>query len=74
MAVLVRLDRPEVPVLVALSVDRYLIEERVWSPTWVEQIAYHGTDPLPDVAPTPRRGLLRLISPESDASALTLCG
>jgi Xaa-Pro aminopeptidase len=56
-AVLVRLDRPEAPVLVALSVDRRLIEDRVWSPTWVEQIAYHGTDPLPDVAPTPATAL-----------------
>jgi Xaa-Pro aminopeptidase len=55
--VLVRLDRPEAPVLVALSVDRRLIEDRVWSPTWVTQIAYHGTDPLPDVAPTPAAAL-----------------
>lgn len=56
-AVLVRLDRPDDPVLLALSVDRRLIEDRVWSPIWISRVAYHGTDPLPDVAPSPAAAL-----------------
>jgi len=56
-AVLVRMDRPESPVLVVATVDRRLIEDRVWSPPWVSDIAYHGPDSTADVAPTPAAAL-----------------
>ncbi len=54
---LVRMDRPEQPVLIAVSVDRRMIQERVWSPPWVTQVVYHGTEQLPDVFPTPAAAL-----------------
>lgn len=44
-AALVRFDAPDAPVVVASSVDRPLIEDRVWSPPWTDRIAYHGTHP-----------------------------
>jgi Xaa-Pro aminopeptidase len=64
-AALVRFDTPEEPVLIASSVDRPLIEERVWSPPWTENVAYHGTHPglpaTPEEAVRPYlRGVRRL--------------
>ncbi len=55
--VLVRADRPAEPALIVSSIDRRLIEDRVWSPPWVTAIAYHGTEPLPDVSATPAAAL-----------------
>lgn len=61
-AVLVRMDRPEAPVLVVATVDRRLIEDRIWSPPWVGDIAYHGPDSKADVAPTPAAALTPYMS------------
>ena len=44
-AAVVRFDAPETPVLIASSVDRALVEQRVWSPPWTDRVAYHGTHP-----------------------------
>jgi Xaa-Pro aminopeptidase len=56
-ATVIRMDRPEEPVLIAVSIDRRLIEDRIWSPPWVSRIAYHGTDARPDVFATPAQAL-----------------
>lgn len=53
IGVLIRMDRPEAPVLIVSTIDRRMIEERIWSPPWVPEVAYHGPDKLPDVAPSP---------------------
>ncbi|MBI5879074.1 MAG: aminopeptidase P family protein [Chloroflexi bacterium] len=55
--VIVRMDRPAEPALIVSSIDRLLIQQRVWSPPWVTTVAYHGTEPLPDVAATPSAAL-----------------
>jgi len=56
-ASLIRMEQPEEPVLIAVSIDRRLIEDRIWSPPWVSRIAYHGTDARPDVFATPAAAL-----------------
>lgn len=53
IGVLIRMDCPEAPVLIVSTIDRRMIEERIWSPPWVSEVAYHGPDKLSDVAPTP---------------------
>ena len=62
IGVLIRMDNPDEPTLIATTVDRRLIEDRVWSPTWVSGVAFHGTDPWPDVAPTPAAALAPLLA------------
>ena len=46
-AALLRMDQPFDPVLVVATIDRRLIEDRVWSPPWLSRIAYHGPEPQP---------------------------
>jgi Xaa-Pro aminopeptidase len=53
IGVLIRMDCPESPVLIVSTIDRRMIEERIWSPPWVTQVIYHGPDKTPGVAPTP---------------------
>jgi Xaa-Pro aminopeptidase len=52
-AVLIRMDRPEDPILIAASVDRGIIEDRVWSPPWTSSVIMHGPDSAPNIVPTP---------------------
>ncbi len=53
IGVLIRVDCPEAPVLIVSTIDRRMIEERIWSAPWVPVVAYHGPDKLPDVASSP---------------------
>lgn len=50
-AAVVRFDRADAPALVASSVDRALITSRVWSPPWIERVAYHGSGSDAAVSP-----------------------
>lgn len=44
VAVLIRLERPESPILIVSTVDQRMIEDRIWSPPCVAEIVYHGPD------------------------------
>lgn len=54
-AAYVRLDASDSPVLFAVSVDRPLIEGKVWSPPWTDRVVYHGTHA--GIPATPRAAL-----------------
>jgi len=43
------------PTLFVATIDRPLVEGKIWSPPWTERIVYHGPDP--DAAPTPGSAL-----------------
>jgi Xaa-Pro aminopeptidase len=57
IAVLIRLDRPESPILIVSTIDKRMIEDRIWSPPWIADIVYHGPDRLPGIAPSPAAAL-----------------
>lgn len=57
VAVLIRMDRPESPILIVSTIDRLMVEERIWSPPWVADVVYHGPDQQPDVAASPAEAL-----------------
>jgi Xaa-Pro aminopeptidase len=57
VAVLIRIDRPDSPILIVSTIDKRMIEERIWSPPWVTDIVFHGPDQQPGIQPTPEAAL-----------------
>lgn len=56
-ALLIRRDRPEEPILVLSTIDRSLVEDRVWSPMWGGRVVFHGPEDDADVLSTPAAAL-----------------
>ena len=56
-AALIRIDQPEEPILIAASVDRLLIEDRVWSPPWTSRVVLHGPDATANIVASPAAAL-----------------
>jgi len=56
-AVLIKMDQPEVPLLIVSTIDRQLIEDRIWSPPWGGKVIYHGPDRESDISPSPAAAL-----------------
>ncbi len=56
-AAFIRVDQPNDALLIAASVDRRLIQDRIWSPPWVSRVVYHGPESTSDVSPTPSLAL-----------------
>jgi Xaa-Pro aminopeptidase len=61
-AVLIRMDQPEDPLLIAASVDQRLVEDRVWSPPWTTRVIFHGPDSAPNIVPTPAAAMAPLLA------------
>ena len=57
VAALIRMDSPEEPILIVSTVDRRLIEDRVWSPPWVTRVSFHGPEQSATVASSPALAL-----------------
>jgi Xaa-Pro aminopeptidase len=57
IAVLIRMDRSDAPILIVSTIDKRMIEDRIWSPPWVADILYHGPDQQPGIAPSPAAAL-----------------
>ncbi len=53
VAVLIRMDQPLDPILIAASVDQRLIEDRVWSPPWTNRVILHGPDVALNIVASP---------------------
>jgi Xaa-Pro dipeptidase len=57
VAVLIRMDCLESPILIVSTTDQRMIEDRIWSPPWISEIVFHGPDQKPGVLPSPEAAL-----------------